>query len=102
MAWECGFRDVSCETDSLNAFLASQPHSNSEHAADVDLIVKIQEVLQWNWSAEVVLIQRTANAAADFLAKSVVDKSIGYVELLEPLNGMHNILQGPYHSSGGK
>ncbi|MED6223323.1 hypothetical protein PIB30_072899 [Stylosanthes scabra] len=51
---------------------------------------------------ELVLIQRTANVAADFLAKSAVDKSIGYVELLEPLNGMHNVLDGVHHSSAVK
>ncbi|MED6161727.1 hypothetical protein PIB30_063465, partial [Stylosanthes scabra] len=87
---------------SLHAFLAAQLHSKSEHAADVDLIVKIHEVLQWNWSVELVLIQRTANVAADFLAKSAVEKGIDYVELLEQLNGMHNVLQGVHHSSSLK
>ncbi|MED6211180.1 hypothetical protein PIB30_071221 [Stylosanthes scabra] len=70
----------------VNGF--AQVHSNSEHAAD-----------QWNWSAKLVLIQRTANVAADFLAKSTVDKHIDYVELLKPLNGMHNVLQIAHHSS---
>ncbi|MED6211276.1 hypothetical protein PIB30_072144 [Stylosanthes scabra] len=60
--------------DSLDAFLTAELHYNPVHAADVDLIVKIHEILQWNLSAKVVLIQRTANAAANFLAKSAVDK----------------------------
>ncbi|MED6174487.1 hypothetical protein PIB30_069471 [Stylosanthes scabra] len=56
LAWEYGLRDVSCETDSLDAFLATQPSSHSEHVEDADLIMKIHEVLKWNWNAEVVLI----------------------------------------------
>ncbi|MED6156093.1 hypothetical protein PIB30_011555 [Stylosanthes scabra] len=61
LVWEYGCRDVTCEIDNLHAFLAAQLHSKSEHAADVDLIV-IHEVLQWNWSVELVLIQRTTNS----------------------------------------
>ncbi|MED6174488.1 hypothetical protein PIB30_069472 [Stylosanthes scabra] len=56
LAWECGLRDVSYETDSLDAFLATQPSSHPEHVADADLIMKIHEVLKWNWNAKVVLI----------------------------------------------
>ncbi|MED6124322.1 hypothetical protein PIB30_057916 [Stylosanthes scabra] len=76
LAWECSCRDVTCETDSLHAFLEAQLHSKSEHAADVDLIVKIHE--------------------------SAVEKGIDYVELLKPLNDMHNVLQGVHHSSSLK
>ncbi|MED6140814.1 hypothetical protein PIB30_097088 [Stylosanthes scabra] len=92
LAWECGFRDVSCETDSLDAFLAAQLHFNPEHAADTDLIMKIHEIIQWNWNAEVVLIQRTANIVANYLAKRAIDMNVGYMELLEPLSNMHTLL----------
>ncbi|MED6105976.1 hypothetical protein PIB30_000765 [Stylosanthes scabra] len=78
LTWDCGCRDVMCEIDSLDAFLAAQP------AADADLIEKIHEVLARKWNAQVVLIQRTANIAADFLAKHAVERNIEHMELLQP------------------
>ncbi|MED6184700.1 hypothetical protein PIB30_050076, partial [Stylosanthes scabra] len=84
--------DISCETDSLDTFLTTQLHGYSELAADKDLIIKIHQVLQWNWNAEVVLIQRTVNNVADFLAKKAIDKKVEYVELLKSMYDMHNLL----------
>ncbi|MED6151517.1 hypothetical protein PIB30_083235, partial [Stylosanthes scabra] len=84
--------DITCETDCLQAFLATQSLGYSEITADKDLIIKIHQVLQWNWNAEVVLIQRTANNVADFLAKKALHNKVEYVELLEPVYDMHNLL----------
>ncbi|MED6161223.1 hypothetical protein PIB30_058685 [Stylosanthes scabra] len=86
LALDCGYRDVVCETDSLDAFLAAQPQANPCQAADADLIEKIHEVLARNWNAQVVLIQRIANITADFLAKHAVERNIEHMELLQPLN----------------
>ncbi|MED6212007.1 hypothetical protein PIB30_078985 [Stylosanthes scabra] len=91
LAWDCGCRDVVCEIDSLDTFLAAQPQYNPCQAADSDLIEKIHEVLLWNWSAEVVLVQRTANTAADFLAKHAVEMSINHLELLQPFSSSYTI-----------
>ncbi|MED6190017.1 hypothetical protein PIB30_101657, partial [Stylosanthes scabra] len=90
--WDSDCRDVLCETDSLDAFLAAQPRSNLRHSADADLVNKILEALNWNWNAQVVLIQRTANTAADFLAKYAVERNIAHMELLRPLNNMQIVL----------
>ncbi|MED6187902.1 hypothetical protein PIB30_080974 [Stylosanthes scabra] len=72
----------------LRAELFAQPRSNLRHSADADLVNKILEALNWNWNAQVVLIQRTANTAADFLAKYAVERNIAHMELLRPLNNM--------------
>ncbi|MED6109780.1 hypothetical protein PIB30_036723 [Stylosanthes scabra] len=41
---------------------------------------------------QVVLIQRTTNTAADFLAKYAVERNIAHMELLRPLNNMQTVL----------
>ncbi|MED6205429.1 hypothetical protein PIB30_118394 [Stylosanthes scabra] len=99
LAWECGYRDVCCETDCLDAFLAAQLHFNPNHAADTDLIVKIQDILLWNWNAKMVLIQRTTNKTAVYLAKYALESSMKYVELLEPLSNMRSVLWDSHCSS---
>ncbi|MED6134542.1 hypothetical protein PIB30_037916 [Stylosanthes scabra] len=78
--------------DSLDAFLAAQPRANIRHSPDADLGNKIHEALTWNWNAQVVLIQRTANTAADFLVRYAVERNIAHMELLRPLNNMQTVL----------
>ncbi|MED6209611.1 hypothetical protein PIB30_056465 [Stylosanthes scabra] len=89
---KCGYRDVCCEIDSLDTFLAAQLHFNPDHVADADLIVKIHEIFHWNWNAQLILIQRTASAATDSLAKHAIETTEEYVELLEPLHYMRSLL----------
>ncbi|MED6132209.1 hypothetical protein PIB30_017061 [Stylosanthes scabra] len=65
--------------------LAAQPCFNPDHNADSDLIVKIHDMLFWNWNAEIVLVQCAANVTAGWLAKRATSLNIEYAELLEPL-----------------
>ncbi|MED6195833.1 hypothetical protein PIB30_041623 [Stylosanthes scabra] len=92
LAWDCGCRDVVCEMDSLEAFLVALSQANLCHAADADLISKIHEVPHLNWNAQVILIQRNANTAVDFLAKHAVERNIEHMELLQPLDNMQTRL----------
>ncbi|MED6200869.1 hypothetical protein PIB30_089481 [Stylosanthes scabra] len=44
LAWECGFKDVICETDCLDAFLATRMMDPSRSDANRDLFSKIFEL----------------------------------------------------------
>ncbi|KAL4343881.1 hypothetical protein AHAS_Ahas11G0122700 [Arachis hypogaea] len=72
MAWNCECKEVICETDNLDAFLLVSQGTTSMIRNDSDLLDKIKEMLQRNWTATLVLIQRTANKAADLMAKTAV------------------------------
>ncbi|KAL4315184.1 hypothetical protein AHAS_Ahas15G0159700 [Arachis hypogaea] len=51
---------------------------------DSDLLGKIKEMLQRNWTAILVLIQRTANRAADLMAKTAALNKQVYLEWAQP------------------
>ncbi|KAL4300386.1 hypothetical protein AHAS_Ahas17G0195700 [Arachis hypogaea] len=70
MAWDCEYKEVICETDNLDAFFLVSRGTTSMITNDSDLLGKIKEMLQRNWTATLVLIQRTANRAADLMAKT--------------------------------
>ncbi|MED6125283.1 hypothetical protein PIB30_067117 [Stylosanthes scabra] len=61
-------------------------------AADKDLLLKIQEVTQWSWKVEFILIQRTANNAVDYLAKQASASMRKYIEWLLPSNALLGII----------
>ncbi|MED6136746.1 hypothetical protein PIB30_058721, partial [Stylosanthes scabra] len=49
-----------------------------------DLQAKIIEILHWDWTARIQLIQREANAVADKMAKEAAMSQHDYVEWLDP------------------
>ncbi|KAL4288628.1 hypothetical protein AHAS_Ahas19G0305200 [Arachis hypogaea] len=57
MAWDCECKEVICETDNLDAFLLVSRGTTSMIRNDSDLLDKIKEMLQRNWTATLVLIQ---------------------------------------------
>ncbi|MED6180689.1 hypothetical protein PIB30_012565 [Stylosanthes scabra] len=59
LVWECGFKDVICETDCLDAFLATRMMDLSRGDANRDLFSKIFEVIQWKWNAGIILKRLT-------------------------------------------
>ncbi|XP_052107421.1 uncharacterized protein LOC110273893 [Arachis duranensis] len=72
MAWDCECKEVICEIDNLDAFLLVSRGTTSMIRNDSDLLDKIKEMLQRNWTATLVFIQRTANRAANLMAKTAV------------------------------
>ncbi|MED6192105.1 hypothetical protein PIB30_006931 [Stylosanthes scabra] len=55
------------------------------------LLDKIHDVLRWNWSVSVHLIQRTANRIADLLARRAASMKLRYSEWLQPCNFLVSI-----------
>ncbi|KAL4321932.1 hypothetical protein AHAS_Ahas14G0159900 [Arachis hypogaea] len=80
MAWDCECKEVICETDNLDAFLLVSRGTTSMIRNDSGMLDKIKEMLQRNWTATLVLIQRTANKAADLMAKTAVLNKQVYLE----------------------
>ncbi|MED6192359.1 hypothetical protein PIB30_009438 [Stylosanthes scabra] len=84
LAWDSGYREVICETNSLEAFSLINNDYVSPASDHYDLLLMIKDVLQRNWLACVTLIQRTANAATDYLAKHAALFQPYYREWNEP------------------
>ncbi|MED6140124.1 hypothetical protein PIB30_090114, partial [Stylosanthes scabra] len=82
LAWECGCKEVICETDYLDAYLLITQDQNLSNSDLSDLLYKIHDVLKWNWSVIVTLIQRTANSAADHMARRATSLQHYYSEWL--------------------
>ncbi|MED6171855.1 hypothetical protein PIB30_044717 [Stylosanthes scabra] len=75
---------VICETDSLEAYLISQS-SNMVMNQDIrDLQSKVIDILHWDWTAQIQLIQREANSVADSMAKKTATLQHDYVEWIVP------------------
>ncbi|MED6200616.1 hypothetical protein PIB30_086966, partial [Stylosanthes scabra] len=80
LAWECGCKDALCEIDCLEAFLLITQDYNNPNQDHFDLIAKIKEVLLWNWTVSISLVQRTANKATDHMAKNSAKHQHIYTE----------------------
>jgi len=76
-----GQRDVICETDCVEAFnLVTQ-----DGFGLIDLLVlKIRDIMHWNWRVDFRLIMRDANTVADTMAKMTMKLQLSHVELLLP------------------
>ncbi|KAL4275343.1 hypothetical protein AHAS_Ahas20G0097700 [Arachis hypogaea] len=98
MAWDCECKEVICETDNLDAFLLVSRGTTSMITNDSDLLGKIKEMLQRNWTATLVLIQRTANRAADLMAKTAALNKQVYLEWLQPPNNLDIIIREECYS----
>ncbi|KAL4330856.1 hypothetical protein AHAS_Ahas13G0441900 [Arachis hypogaea] len=98
MAWDCECKEVICETDNLDAFFLVSRGTTSMITNDSDLLGKIKEMLQRNWTATLVLIQRTANRAADLMAKTAALNKQVYLEWLQPPNNLDIIIREECYS----
>ncbi|MED6118442.1 hypothetical protein PIB30_002695 [Stylosanthes scabra] len=59
----------------------------------IDLINRIHELIKRSWRVEFSLIQRTANAVADALARYAILNGVVQVELLTPSDDFKMLLQ---------
>ncbi|MED6201129.1 hypothetical protein PIB30_091870 [Stylosanthes scabra] len=79
-----GYRQVICETDSLEAYLITQSSNMVMNQDTRDLQAKIIDILHWDWTAQIQLIQREANSVADSMAKEAAMLQHDYVDWLAP------------------
>ena len=81
LAWDVDQRDVICETDCVEAFnLVTQ-----DGFGFIDpLVLKIRDIMHWNWRVDFRLIMRDANTVADTMAKMAMKLQLSHVELLSP------------------
>ncbi|MED6167941.1 hypothetical protein PIB30_007613 [Stylosanthes scabra] len=49
-----------------------------------DVVAKIKDILLWNWSTQLSLIQRSANTVADYVARSAASLQQDYKEWISP------------------
>lgn len=78
LAWEGGFRNIICETDSQEA--VQLIHATSPHALHVfaDTMEQILDLMQRSWLVEMHHVFREANACADFLARYNTSNCTGW------------------------
>ncbi|MED6176622.1 hypothetical protein PIB30_089990 [Stylosanthes scabra] len=92
LAWECGCKVVVYETDCLEAYLLINQRNNFVQEAYRDILMRIKETLLRSWVASVMLIQRTANGAADLMAKEAARHQNRYMEWLEPWDSLSSVI----------
>ncbi|XP_057735447.1 uncharacterized protein LOC130950867 [Arachis stenosperma] len=84
LTWECGFKSVIIETDSMEVYLRLQFDSDPPTNTDDDLVLKVKELLALNWKVHFRLVRRKANLVANLLAEKGTWDRIDLVEWLEP------------------
>ncbi|MED6121241.1 hypothetical protein PIB30_028069 [Stylosanthes scabra] len=85
-------RLIICETDSLDAFnLVNLDLSLvMDHR---DLVSQIKDVELWPWSLQIKLIQRSANNAADLMAKHAASSQLVFREWPSPSSDLLLVIQ---------
>ncbi|XP_039002417.1 uncharacterized protein LOC120128874 [Hibiscus syriacus] len=88
---------LQCQTDCAEALnLVSSPMAS---CSPITLVRSIATLISKQWTIEFILIQREANAAADFLAKSTVTTNEQVQTYIEPpqeiISILHRDLYGP-------
>ena len=75
-AWDSGFRHVSLFSDAVSV-VEGLEHGVSELHEYADLFAEVGKLLRHQWIVELRVISREDNVAADFLAKSSFNYSLG-------------------------
>lgn len=68
LAWDCGYRDVSCRSDCWKAILLSQDSTSQPHKY-VEITESIKELVSRDWIVLLNWTERESNQCADFMAK---------------------------------
>lgn len=72
LAWSRCFKNVICESDSLEAVRLINEGMEELHLYG-STIMNVRQMLSWNWDARVVHVLREANFCSDLLAKRGAD-----------------------------
>ncbi|MED6119943.1 hypothetical protein PIB30_016322 [Stylosanthes scabra] len=79
LVWEAGYKNVICETDSLEVFQLLRNIYGFAMLENVDLTCKIKDLLCQNWLVKFAWINREANSITNCLAKKGVQCGIDYL-----------------------
>ncbi|MED6191505.1 hypothetical protein PIB30_000602 [Stylosanthes scabra] len=82
---------VICETDCLEAF-SPVNYDLSSMMDHRDLVSKIKDTKLLPWSMHINFIQRSANTAADFLAKQAASSQLVYTEWSLPSDDLKHVI----------
>ncbi|MED6139270.1 hypothetical protein PIB30_082248, partial [Stylosanthes scabra] len=86
-------RSVICETDCLEALNLIHLRDISPTVDHFDLLSDIQALSNRDWTTHVTLIQRSANSAADLIAKCAARNQHDYFVWNQPSNDLMVLLQ---------
>ena len=84
LAWDCGLRNIICETDCLDILPIMHELTSGYPCEVTDLVHKIQELLSRPWLVHVEWVSREANRAADWMAKYGAKSNSNHVIWSEP------------------
>ncbi|MED6161593.1 hypothetical protein PIB30_062292 [Stylosanthes scabra] len=93
LSWKNDYKEVVCETDSIEVFLSSQRHNNHDAVLNVDLIEKIHNSLGWIWWINVRLIQRNTNKRENSMVKLAARLSLSHTEWFQPQSDVVPVLR---------
>ncbi|MED6139509.1 hypothetical protein PIB30_084482, partial [Stylosanthes scabra] len=93
LAWNQGSRSVICETDCLEALNLIHLTDISPTVDHYDLLSDIKALSNRDWTIHVTLIQRSANNAADLLAKCAARNQDDYFIWNQPSIDLMVLLQ---------
>ena len=92
IAWSLGIRKVWLESDSSECLDLLLIQGGGSHHRDADVIQEVQRLLNMDWSTKLMLIPRSSNSAADFLAKKGLAVGLGHQEIFQPSTELEAIL----------
>ncbi|QHN93795.1 Putative ribonuclease H protein [Arachis hypogaea] len=93
LAWDCGLRDIICETDCLDILPIMHELTSGYSSEVTDLVHKIQELLSRPWLVHVEWVSRKANRAADWMAKYGAKSNSNHVIWSEPGVDLQRIIR---------
>ena len=97
LAWEHGYRVISCESDSTEVLQLIQ-HAEESHLYGT-IIAEIRDWLQRDWTVSISHVLREANACADFLANVGVAGNAKLQILQEPPAGLLHLLREDFQGT---
>ncbi|MED6194951.1 hypothetical protein PIB30_033476 [Stylosanthes scabra] len=78
---------------SLEAYLITQTSNMAMNQDTRDLQAKIIDILHWDWTARIQLIQRETNSVADSMAKEAAMVQYDYVEWIVPQPSLVSLIR---------
>ncbi|MED6226760.1 hypothetical protein PIB30_106855 [Stylosanthes scabra] len=99
LTWEADFHNILCETDCLEVYSLIYDNYSTRSCNVVDLFDKVRDILRWRWNAKVILIQRSADNAADTVTRVVAHSESSHVKIIQPSLELCAIMQQDLSSS---
>ena len=91
IAWKMGIQKLILEADSQTAITLVLSQISDHHPLR-QLVLDIQQILNWDWTVKLRHFRREGNRAADFCAELGYALSEGVTELIIPPQGLKQTL----------